>query len=157
MARGEQQPGKVWFEPAPRLAYLCGMESPETPETPAPETEEPEAEDIASPDEPAGAPAPGAKLSGLDVIKDNLKRLPGKPGVYRMFGDKAELLYVGKARNLKARVSSYAKLGGHTQRIARMISLTRSMEFVVTASETEALLLEANLIKRLKPRFNLIL
>ncbi|MDP3737848.1 MAG: excinuclease ABC subunit UvrC [Hyphomonadaceae bacterium] len=100
---------------------------------------------------------PGAKLYGPDVIKDNLRRLPGKPGVYRMFGENAELLYVGKARNLKARVGSYAKIGGHTQRIARMISLTRSMEFVVTASETEALLLEANLIKKLKPRFNIIL
>jgi excinuclease ABC subunit C len=128
------------------------MESPENPET-----EEPEIEEIASPEETDAAPAPGAPLTGLDVVKDNLRRLPGKPGVYRMFGEKAELLYVGKARNLKARVGSYAKLGGHTQRIARMISLTRTMEFVVTASETEALLLEANLIKRLKPRFNIIL
>ncbi len=100
---------------------------------------------------------PGAKLFGMDVVKDAVTRLPGKPGVYRMFGEGQELLYVGKARNLKNRVSSYAKIGGHTQRIARMISLTRSMEFVVTASETEALLLEANLIKRLKPRFNIIL
>jgi excinuclease ABC subunit C len=117
------------------------MDSPEAPET----------------DEKEAPPATGGRLSGLDVVKDNLKRLPGRPGVYRMFGDKGELLYVGKARNLKARVGSYAKLGGHTQRIARMISLTRSMEFVVTASETEALLLEANLIKKLKPRFNIIL
>jgi excinuclease ABC subunit C len=117
------------------------MDSPEAPET----------------DETEAPPATGGRLSGLDVVKDNLKRLPGRPGVYRMFGDKGELLYVGKARNLKARVGSYAKLGGHTQRIARMISLTRSMEFVVTASETEALLLEANLIKKLKPRFNIIL
>ena len=101
-------------------------------------------------------PAP-SRLSGVDVIKDNLKRLPNRPGVYRMYDEHADLLYVGKARNLKSRVGSYAKLGGHTQRIARMISLTRSMEFVVTASETEALLLEANLIKRLKPRFNIIL
>ncbi len=74
-----------------------------------------------------------------------------------MFGADQELLYVGKARSLKNRVSNYAKLGGHTQRIARMISLTRAMEFVVTESETEALLLEANLIKKLKPRFNIIL
>ena len=74
-----------------------------------------------------------------------------------MFGADQELLYVGKARNLKNRVGSYAKLGGHTQRIARMISLTRAMEFVVTETETEALLLEANLIKRLKPRFNILL
>ena len=94
---------------------------------------------------------------GIDVIKDNLKRLPGKPGVYRMFGETGEVLYVGKARNLKARVSNYARLGGHTQRIARMISMTRRMEFVVTETETEALLLEASLIKSLKPRFNVLL
>ncbi|WP_084399187.1 excinuclease ABC subunit UvrC [Henriciella aquimarina] len=94
---------------------------------------------------------------GVDVIKDNLKRLPAKPGVYRMFGAKDEVLYVGKARNLKARVSNYARLGGHTQRIAAMIALTARMEFVVTESETEALLLEASLIKSLKPRFNILL
>ncbi|MEZ6030616.1 MAG: excinuclease ABC subunit UvrC [Hyphomonadaceae bacterium] len=105
------------------------------------------------------APEAGRKrrMSGPDVIRDQVTRLPGKPGVYRMYGETGELLYVGKARNLKARVSSYAKIGGQTQRIARMISLTRAMEFVVTASETEALLLEANLIKKLKPRFNIIL
>ncbi|MEH6694279.1 MAG: excinuclease ABC subunit UvrC [Hyphomonas sp.] len=96
-------------------------------------------------------------LRGVDVIKDNLKRLPGRPGVYRMFGDGGEVLYVGKARDLKARVSNYARLGGHTQRIARMILMTRRMEFVVTESETEALLLEASLIKSLKPRFNVLL
>ncbi|MCA8899898.1 MAG: excinuclease ABC subunit UvrC [Hyphomonas sp.] len=96
-------------------------------------------------------------MRGVDVIKDNLTRLPAKPGVYRMFGDADEVLYVGKARNLKARVSNYARLGGHTQRIARMIALTRRMEFVVTESETEALLLEASLIKSLKPRFNVLL
>ena len=94
---------------------------------------------------------------GVDVIKDNLSRLPNKPGVYRMFGKDGDLLYVGKAKSLKNRVGNYAKMGGHTQRIALMISLTASMEFVVTESETEALLLEANLIKRLKPRFNIIL
>lgn len=94
---------------------------------------------------------------GVDVIKDNLARLPARPGVYRMFGDLDEVLYVGKARNLKARVANYARLGGHTQRIALMIQLTRAMEFVVTETETEALLLEANLIKRLKPRFNILL
>lgn len=94
---------------------------------------------------------------GVDVIKDNLKRLPGKPGVYRMFGADGEVLYVGKAKSLKNRVGSYARLGGHTQRIARMISLTAAMEFVVTETETEALLLEAALIKKLKPRFNILL
>jgi excinuclease ABC subunit C len=98
-----------------------------------------------------------APLRGVDVIKDNLKRLPGKPGVYRMFGPDEEVLYVGKAKNLKNRVANYAKLGGHTQRIALMISMTASMEFIITETETEALLLEANLIKRLKPRFNILL
>ncbi|MEM7661755.1 MAG: excinuclease ABC subunit UvrC [Pseudomonadota bacterium] len=97
------------------------------------------------------------RLRGVDVIKDNLKRLPAKPGVYRMFGADEEVLYVGKARNLKNRVANYAKLGGHTQRIALMISVTARMEFVVTETETEALLLEANLIKSLKPRFNILL
>lgn len=100
---------------------------------------------------------PKAPARGTDVIKDNLKRLPGKPGVYRMFGETGEVLYVGKAKNLKNRVSNYARLGGHTQRIARMIAMTRTMEFVVTETETEALLLEAALIKKLKPRFNILL
>ncbi len=94
---------------------------------------------------------------GIDVIRDNLTRLPSKPGVYRMFGEGGEVLYVGKARDLKARVSNYCRMGGHTQRIARMIALTRAMEFVTTETETEALLLEASLVKSLKPRFNVLL
>lgn len=101
--------------------------------------------------------APKSRLSGPEVIRDQVRRLPERPGVYRMYAETGELLYVGKARSLRARVASYAKIGGQTQRIARMISLTRSMEFVVTANETEALLLEANLIKKLKPHFNIIL
>ena len=102
--------------------------------------------------------APGAApIRGVDVIRENLKHLPSRPGVYRMFGEAGEVLYVGKARDLKARVSNYTRMGGHTQRIARMISLTRAMEFVVTESETEALLLEASLVKSLKPRFNVLL
>ncbi|MEM7767848.1 MAG: excinuclease ABC subunit UvrC [Pseudomonadota bacterium] len=96
-------------------------------------------------------------VRGVDVIKDNLKRLPGKPGVYRMYDGAGEVLYVGKAKNLRNRVSNYARMGGHTQRIAAMIATTASMEFVVTETETEALLLEANLIKQLKPRFNILL
>jgi len=170
------------FEPQARLAYLCGMESdaPEIPEdTPEdlpdeagddtvddsddvandlPDAVEMETEEISSGvDLHAADGAKKKRISGPDIIRDQVSRLPGKPGVYRMFGETGELLYVGKARNLKARVSNYAKIGGQTQRIARMISLTRTMEFVVTASETEALLLEANLIKKLKPRFNIIL
>ncbi|MEO1473221.1 MAG: excinuclease ABC subunit UvrC [Pseudomonadota bacterium] len=105
----------------------------------------------------SNAPAPSPALTGVDVIKDNLKRLPARPGVYRMLGAKNDVLYVGKAKSLKARVSSYARLGGHNQRIATMIAMTRAMEFVVTETETEALLLEASLIKSLKPRFNVLL
>jgi excinuclease ABC subunit C len=95
--------------------------------------------------------------SGPAVIKRFAKTLPGRPGVYRMYNHKGDVLYVGKARNLKNRVSNYTRLGGHTNRIAAMISNTRSMEFVTTKTEPEALLLEANLIKRLKPRYNVIL
>jgi len=96
-------------------------------------------------------------LSGADVIRDAVKRLPGKPGVYRMYDAKGDVIYVGKARNLRNRVSNYTRLGGHTNRIATMIQLTSAMEFVTTTTEAEALLLEANLIKKLKPRFNVTL
>jgi len=94
---------------------------------------------------------------GIKVIASFVKTLPGKPGVYRMYNHNGEVLYVGKARSLKNRVTSYTRMGGHTNRIAAMIAATVSMEFVTTASEAEALLLEANLIKKLKPRFNVIL
>jgi len=103
----------------------------------------------------AGGDVEGAK--GAALIADEVTRLPAKPGVYRMLGENGAVLYVGKAKSLKARVSSYSKSGGHSNRIARMISETVRMEFVVTATETEALLLEANLIKQLKPRYNVIL
>ncbi|MEO1240606.1 MAG: excinuclease ABC subunit UvrC [Pseudomonadota bacterium] len=96
-------------------------------------------------------------LSGAALIADYVKRLPAKPGVYRMIGEKGDILYVGKAKNLKNRVASYAKPAGHSNRIMRMITETMAMEFVVTGTETEALLLEANLIKQLKPRYNVIL
>jgi excinuclease ABC subunit C len=96
-------------------------------------------------------------LTGSDIIRDFVTRLPGKPGVYRMFDADGDVIYVGKARNLKNRVSNYARGQGHNNRIALMISLTTNMEFVVTSSEAEALLLESNLIKKLKPRFNVVL
>ena len=102
-------------------------------------------------------PAPKEYRTGPEIIADYVKNLSQGPGVYRMYGEDGEVLYVGKAKKLKNRVSNYAKSGGHTNRIALMISLTRSMEFVLTRTETEALLLEANLIKRLKPRFNILL
>ncbi|MFZ5677746.1 MAG: excinuclease ABC subunit UvrC [Pseudomonadota bacterium] len=94
---------------------------------------------------------------GPHVIRAHLKTLPNRPGVYRMFDTKGDVLYVGKARSLKNRVSSYVRLGGHSNRIAAMISLTANMEFVTTETEAEALLLEANLIKKLRPRFNVSL
>ncbi len=94
---------------------------------------------------------------GPHVIRAHLKTLPNRPGVYRMFDGKGDVLYVGKARSLKNRVASYIRLGGHTNRIAAMISLTATMEFVTTETEAEALLLEANLIKKLRPRFNVSL
>src|SRR4051812_34746665 len=98
-----------------------------------------------------------APLKGAALIKDEVKRLPDRPGVYRMIGEDAEVLYVGKARSLKKRVIQYAQGRFHTQRIAHMVDQTRSMEFVTTRTETDALLLEINLIKQLKPRFNVLL
>jgi excinuclease ABC subunit C len=96
-------------------------------------------------------------LSGAALIKDYVKRLPDAPGVYRMIGDEGEVLYVGKARSLKKRVVQYAQGRFHTNRIGHMVNATRAMEFVTTKTETEALLLEINLIKQLKPRFNVLL
>jgi excinuclease ABC subunit C len=103
-------------------------------------------------------PAPGVPTRlGQEVVQDYLKTLDASPGVYRMLNGKGEVLYVGKARNLKARVSNYARGHGHSPRIARMIAETASMMFLTTRSETEALLLEQNLIKQLKPRYNVLL
>ncbi|MCJ7597403.1 MAG: GIY-YIG nuclease family protein, partial [Methyloceanibacter sp.] len=95
--------------------------------------------------------------TGAPVIGRYAKTAPPGPGVYRMIDADGEVLYVGKARHLKKRVQSYARSGAHNNRIVRMIAETASMEFVTTATEIEALLLEANLIKRLKPRFNVVL
>ena len=95
--------------------------------------------------------------TGALVIGRYAKTAPAGPGVYRMIDPAGEVLYVGKARHLKKRVQSYARGQGHNNRIARMVADTAAMEFVTTATEIEALLLEANLIKRLKPRFNVVL
>ncbi|WP_055049507.1 excinuclease ABC subunit UvrC [Devosia sp. A16] len=99
----------------------------------------------------------GSQISGAEVIRAFVKTLPTSPGVYRMFDEAGEVVYVGKARNLKARVTNYTRPEGLDIRIRRMIEATRNMEFVRTETEAEALLLEANLIKRLKPRFNVLL
>jgi excinuclease ABC subunit C len=98
-----------------------------------------------------------ATLRGAAAIRAHLKHLPDRPGVYRMLDEKSRVLYVGKARSLKKRVASYANKSGHPARIQRMIAATASMMFVTTETETEALLLEANLIKQLKPAFNVLL
>jgi excinuclease ABC subunit C len=96
-------------------------------------------------------------LTGHDLIQDYLRTLDASPGVYRMLNAKGEVLYVGKARNLRARVTNYARPSGHSGRIARMISETTAMMFLTTRTELEALLLEQNLIKQLKPRYNVLL
>ncbi len=98
-----------------------------------------------------------APLTGHALIQSYLKTLDSSPGVYRMLDAEARVLYVGKARNLRARVSNYARPSGHSARIARMISETTQMMFLTTRTETEALLLEQNLIKQLKPRYNVLL
>ncbi|MER8504405.1 excinuclease ABC subunit UvrC [Mesorhizobium sp. M0204] len=96
-------------------------------------------------------------MVGAEVIQTLVKRLPNAPGVYRMMNAAGDVLYVGKARSLKKRVTSYAQGRFHTSRIGRMVRETSTMEFVVTRTEIEALLLEANLIKRLRPRFNVLM
>ncbi len=96
-------------------------------------------------------------LTGHEIIQDYLRLLDGSPGVYRMLNAASEVLYVGKARNLKARVSNYARPSGHSARITRMVHETVSMMFLTTRTELEALLLEQNLIKQLKPRYNVLL
>jgi excinuclease ABC subunit C len=95
--------------------------------------------------------------AGRGVITQFARHAPQGPGVYRMIGTAAEVLYVGKAKNIRKRLLSYARPSGDVTRIARMVAITASIEFVTTATETEALLLEANLIKRLRPRFNVLL
>ncbi len=122
--------------------------------------------DEISPDKPERPPIAGMEweeapppegVTGPEIIAGFVRNLPNSPGVYRMMNADGDVLYVGKAKNLKKRVTSYAKSGGHSNRIARMIRDTKTMEFLRTHTETEALLLEANLIKRLRPRFNVLL
>jgi len=102
-------------------------------------------------------PSEGRIGAGRNVIVDFARHAPQGPGVYRMIGAGGEVLYVGKAKNIRKRVLSYVRPTGQVSRIARMVAITASIEFVTTATETEALLLEANLIKRLRPRFNVLL
>jgi excinuclease ABC subunit C len=109
-------------------------------------------------DEPeVGEASAETVAAGAAVIKGFWKTLPNRPGVYRMLDRAGDILYVGKARKLKARVANYARGQGHNNRIARMIAETATMEFVVTETETEALLLETNYIKQFRPRFNVLM
>jgi excinuclease ABC subunit C len=133
-------------------------------------TENSETSGLPAPDDPAieaieaepviefgDAPPDGALKRGVEVIRAHWKHAPPGPGVYRMLGPDGEVLYVGKARSVRKRIASYMRLAGQTHRIARMISLTASMVFVSTGTETEALLLETNYIKQMKPRFNVLM
>jgi excinuclease ABC subunit C len=133
------------------------MNRPQTDDLPETEIEV-EAEDTlpATPLD-LGETAPGALKHGIEVIAGFAKHLPNKPGVYRMFDRAGEVLYVGKAKSLKNRVTAYARGMAHTNAVARMIAETANMEFVTTGTETEALLLESNLIKQLRPRYNVLL
>jgi excinuclease ABC subunit C len=104
-----------------------------------------------------GAARPGTLVFGIDAIRGALKTLPSSPGVYRMLDRKGDAVYVGKARNLKARVQHYTNLGNLSTRLKRMVAETTALEVVVTHTEVEALLLENNLIKKLMPRYNVLL
>ena len=103
------------------------------------------------------AQTPESVQRGIEAIRKHWRHAPDGPGVYRMIAENGEVLYVGKAKNVRKRVASYTRLAGHVNRIARMIASTASMVFISVETETEALLLEANLIKQLKPRFNVLM
>src|SRR6185437_9053964 len=118
-----------------------------------PESELESAQDAA--EEPAQTA--GTLAAGLAAIGRYARHAPKAPGVYRMIDAKGDVLYVGKAKSIRKRIASYTRPTGHDSRITRMIAATATLEFVTTATETEALLLEANLIKRLRPRFNVLL
>ena len=139
--------------------YLRNMNGTKSDIDPATELVE-EDEDQALPEqEPAIDLAAGAGplAVGRAVIARHAKSAPSSPGVYRMIDAKGDVLYVGKAKNIRKRIIAYTRPTGYDSRIERMIAATAALEFVSTATETEALLLEANLIKRLRPRFNVLL
>jgi len=138
------------------------MTSPRDPDDAPPEEDAFDDETAATEDAPGGDPleeaqTPDSVKRGVAVIKSHWKHAPSGPGVYRMVNEAGEVLYVGKAKNVRKRVASYTRLAGHVNRIARMISQTASMVFISVETETDALLLEANLIKQLKPRFNVLM
>jgi excinuclease ABC subunit C len=130
------------------------------PEAQATEEDEEQSLPLADEEDPAKLrfdEGQGSLAAGRTAIVRYAKLAPSRPGVYRMIDARGDVLYVGKAKNVRMRVQAYARPTGLDTRIERMIAATRSLEFVVTRTETEALLLEANLIKRLRPRFNVVL
>jgi excinuclease ABC subunit C len=138
------------------------MTRPQDTDTPELEDFEPLSETDEEPSLPAleldsGDTAPASVARGAAAIRAYWKHAPVGPGVYRMIAENGEVLYVGKAKSVRKRIASYMRAQGHTNRIARMIAQTASMVFVSTETETEALLLETNYIKQLKPRFNVLM
>jgi excinuclease ABC subunit C len=138
------------------------MTRPQDTDTPEVEDFEPLGETDEEPSLPAleldsADAAPASVARGAAAIRAYWKHAPVGPGVYRMIAENGEVLYVGKAKSVRKRIASYMRAQGHTNRIARMIAQTASMVFVSTETETEALLLETNLIKQLKPRFNVLM
>ena len=130
------------------------------PEAEAAEQDEEQSLPLADEEEPAKLrfdEEEGSLAAGRAAVVHYAKLAPSRPGVYRMIDARGDVLYVGKAKNVKKRIQAYARPTGLDTRIERMIAATRTLEFVVTRTETEALLLEANLIKRLRPRFNVVL
>src|ERR1700756_1231471 len=118
--------------------------------------EEDEEQALPEPEIDLAAPA-GPLAAGRATIARHARPAPSSPGVYRMIDAKGDVLYVGKAKNIRKRIVAYTRPTGYDPRIERMIAATAALEFVSTATDTEALLLEANLIKRLRPRFNVLL
>jgi excinuclease ABC subunit C len=142
----------------PPKPYLPGMHDEKKNIEPDIDLDDEEAEEestLPALEEPAEAVLPAG--AGEDAIARYARHAPASPGVYRMIDARGEVLYVGKAKNIKKRILAYRRPQAHPTRIARMIAATAAIEFVSTATETEALLLEANLIKRLRPRFNVLL
>ncbi len=129
---------------------------PELAEGDVPGEEQPVLE-LTPPEDTEEAPAPESIATGREAIMRFAKLAPTSAGVYRMLDAKGEVLYVGKAKSVAKRVLSYTRPNGLDTRIARMVAVTVTMEFVSTETETEALLLEANLIKRFRPRFNVLM
>jgi excinuclease ABC subunit C len=141
---------------------MNGRKTDIEPEIELPEDEDdsslPESEDLLSGTEiDLSEVKPGSLAAGRHVILEHTRHAPPGPGVYRMIDANGDVLYVGKAKSIRKRIVAYTRPTGHDTRITRMIAATVAMEFVSTRTETEALLLEANLIKRLRPRFNVLL